>query len=173
MTLISYEEMNLYGLSNDISNAMKKFNDLNEQNYIIKFIDIHNLKLFDYDSSKNLIIYTKGKYTAYWCFNNLKFMNPFHVYYIDDDTDIYLYSNIYDANRFYKKYELSNDITYIMKKFNDYNKDNYLITYCNVEFDKKDEFNQEYYDIIHTQYLRFINKNSFIKKKKLKVFFWY
>ena len=46
-----------------------------------------------------------------------------------------------------------------MKKLNDYNKDNYLITYCNVEFDKEYEFNQEYYDIIHTQYLDYLSKN--------------
>jgi hypothetical protein len=164
MTFILFsnnEEINKFyenlGLLKDISAAMIKYNDFNENNYLIKYIDIKNLKLFDFDYSKNLIIYIKGKFSLNWCIKNLK--NYFTYYLINDDTDIYSYSNIKECQEFYKKYKILNDISFAMKYFNDFNKNNYTITYLNNEFDKKYEFDEELYDIIHIQYLEFLNKN--------------
>jgi len=55
--------------------------------------------------------------------------------------------------------QILNDISFAMKYFNDFYKNNYTITYLNNEFDKKYEFDEELYDIIHSQYLEFLNKN--------------
>ena len=103
-------------LARDISLAMKKFNDYNENNYlvceglhivdpstIIDFNeDIYNniheqyYKYYQENNNIKIIIYSNGNYSHYWCIVNLRFIN---VYY-------YIYNN--DANIILKKMKIPN-----------------------------------------------------------------
>jgi len=94
-------------VGDDISTAMKYYNDYDTKNYLITYINPLN-RPFKFDEklyenyhkqyyeyySKNplikLLIYTRGKNGAYWCKTFLKFFNT-TIYYvlssIDDDIN--------------------------------------------------------------------------------------
>ena len=96
-------------VSDDISAAIKHYNDYDTKNYLITFINPLN-RPFKFDEklyenyhkqyyeyySKNplikLLIYTIGKKVVYWCKTFLKFFNT--IYYvipsIDDDCNFIL-----------------------------------------------------------------------------------
>lgn len=76
-----------------------------------------------------------------------------------EDKKIFEYKN---SNYFYKKFSYSNDISYAMKFFNDYNEDNYIITYINsknLEF----KFDEDLYNSYHKEYYEYYFKNPLIK----------
>jgi hypothetical protein len=166
-----------YNILDDISVAMKKLNDNNENNYIIGFIDIdYNIK-FDENIlkiyykeyleylSKNpnikLIIYTYGIYRMTLIRKYLNISNM-HIYYKYNDYDIYKY-NSEDAIYLYYKLQISNNIDIAMKYYNDYNKDNYIICNLNIKYKEDLIFNENLYNIYHTQYLEYLSENPNIK----------
>jgi|688.fasta_scaffold01748_20 hypothetical protein len=175
----SDETKNLYSSYNildDISVAMKKLNDNNENNYIIGFID-YNIK-FDENIlkiyykeyleylSKNpnikSIIYTNGGIYGMILIKKYLNITKMHIYYKYNDYDIYKY-NSEDATYLYYKLQISNNIDIAMKYFNDYNKDNYIICNLNIKYKEDLIFNENLYNIYHTQYLEYLSENPNIK----------
>jgi hypothetical protein len=175
----SDETKNLYSSYNildDISVAMKKLNDNNENNYIIGFID-YNIK-FDENIlkiyykeyleylSKNpnikSIIYTNGGIYGMILIKKYLNITKMHIYYKYNDYDIYKY-NSEDATYLYYKLQISNNINIAMKYFNDYNKDNYIICNLNIKYKEDLIFNENLYNIYHTQYLEYLSENPNIK----------
>jgi hypothetical protein len=85
-----------------------------------------------------------------------------HIYYKYNDYDIYKY-NSEDATYLYYKLQISNNIDIAMKYFNDYNKDNYIICNLNIKYKEDLIFNENLYNIYHTQYLEYLSENPNIK----------
>jgi len=167
-----------YNILNDISGAMNKLNDYDENNYIISYIEIdynQNILKDDYINiyykeyleylSKNpnikLIIYTNGLY-GYTLINKYLKITNTHIYYKYNDYDIYKY-NSEEAKNFYYKLNICNNIDIAMKNFNDYNKDNYVICNVNITYKKDLIFDENLYNIYHKQYLEYLSKNPNIK----------
>jgi hypothetical protein len=93
-----------------------------------------------------------------------KYLNitKMHIYYKYNDYDIYKY-NSEDATYLYYKLQISNNINIAMKYFNDYNKDNYIICNLNIKYKEDLIFNENLYNIYHTQYLEYLSENPNIK----------
>jgi len=74
---------------------------------------------------------------------------------------VYKFTN---CNNFYTERNLLPEISLVMKTFNDYDENNYLI--CNgpiISKKDKDNFNLEIYNNIHEQYLKYYQENINIK----------
>jgi hypothetical protein len=72
------------------------------------------------------------------------------------------YSNKPEIKRFYGNFNIGSDISYAMKKFNDFDENNYLITY--IHGNNRDmSFDEDLYNLYHNEYYKYYFKNPFIK----------
>jgi hypothetical protein len=72
------------------------------------------------------------------------------------------YSNKPELIIFYAIFNIGRDISYVMKKFHDFNEDNYLITYIqgdNINM----SFDEDLYNSYYNEYYKYYSKNPFIK----------
>jgi hypothetical protein len=91
--------------------------------------------------------------------NNLYYKNNIEIMSISNVEQL----EILRKNLGYKKEEWNNNSIYhIMKAYNDFNVNNYIICYIYVEFDNK-PFDEKLYNEYHKEYLKYYSKNSDIK----------
>jgi hypothetical protein len=91
--------------------------------------------------------------------NNLYYKNNIEIMPISNVEQL----EILRKNLGYKKEEWNNNsIFHIMKAYNDFNVNNYIICYIYVDFDNK-PFDEKLYNEYHEEYLKYYSKNSDIK----------
>jgi hypothetical protein len=90
----------------------------------------------------------------------------FEYHYYKSNVEILPVLNVEQVELFgknlgYKKEEWNdkNFIFHIMKQYNDFNVNNYIICYIYVEFDNK-PFDEKLYNEYHEEYLKYYSKNS-------------
>jgi hypothetical protein len=72
------------------------------------------------------------------------------------------YSNKLENEKFYVNYNIGSDISYAMKKFGDFDENNYLITYIH-GINKNMSFDEDLYNSYHNEYYKYYSKNPLIK----------
>ena len=72
------------------------------------------------------------------------------------------YSNKLENEKFYEKFNIGSDISYAMKKFGDFDENNYLITYIH-GINKNMSFDEDLYNSYHNEYYKYYCKNPLIK----------
>ena len=108
--------------------------------------DIILLKFIISMHTANIINFNKNRHNVYY--NNIKMCSLI---------------NEIEIMKFYERLKLLNNTESAFKYFNDYKKENYIVCYIYVDENTKFEFDENLYDIYHSDYMKFYSKNPEIK----------